>query len=329
MHSILNLLAKPFWNKEEHRLRGAWRLSLQFALLIVIATASSIAGAEIINLADGKPIAADVGFLVSSLLLFISCTGSAALAARILDRRRFSDFGMRLDKAWFLDLGAGFLLGALLMSGIFGIELALGWISISGTMIPSHAAMPIVLSLVISFASFTVAAYAEEILCRGYQLKNLAETLSGRWIKPKAAVILAAVLSSLLFSAGHLSNPNTSWISTANLVAGGLMITVGYLATGKLALPFGFHVAWNFFQGNVFGLPVSGMKITPQLIGIKHHGDPLFTGGAFGPEAGIIGLIALAVGTLAIIIWTRYHYGRPAFIQYAELASFRKNNIKQ
>ncbi|MBY0359527.1 MAG: CPBP family intramembrane metalloprotease [Candidatus Obscuribacterales bacterium] len=321
---MIELLKWPFWNGAESRLRGGWRLLLHFFVLIVITVLITPVGASVLSLFKGKALLKDAGFLLSAFLMFVCCTGSAFVGAKLFDRRRFSDFGLRLNKAWFIDLGFGFLLGALLMCAIFAAELALGWISVSGSFILTDAAVPFALSFVLAFLSFGLAAFAEEILCRGYQLKNLAEMFTCRYIKPQAAVVLAALVSSLLFSAGHLSNPNSSWISTVNLVAAGLVLTFAYVATGKLALPFGFHVAWNLFQGNVFGFPVSGMRIKPSLIQVQQLGDPLFTGGDFGPEAGVSGLVALAIGTVCVSVWARRRNGGGVLLNSEELTRFQR-----
>jgi uncharacterized protein len=81
--------------------------------------------------------------------------------------------------------------------------------------------------------------------------------------------------------------------------------------TGRLGLPIGIHITWNFFQGNVFGFPVSGNVFqAATFLAINQTGPRLWTGGAFGPEAGLIGLIAISLGSVLTVIWVQARYHR-------------------
>jgi membrane protease YdiL (CAAX protease family) len=89
----------------------------------------------------------------------------------------------------------------------------------------------------------------------------------------------------------------------------GLFLGLGFILTGELAIPIGLHMSWNFFQGSVFGFPVSGLNSAASFIGIHQSGPDLFTGGVFGPEAGLVGLSALVLGSVVIVLWLRWTRG--------------------
>jgi uncharacterized protein len=148
------------------------------------------------------------------------------------------------------------------------------------------------------------------MLSRGYHMRNMAEGLNFRAIGPRAALLLAYLISSSIFGLLHLGNDNASWVSTVpTSLSPGCSWAWGFLLTGELAIPIGLHITWNFFQGNVFGFPVSGMQAAASFIAVQQGGPDAWTGGAFGPEAGLIGLMAMALGMLLTVLWVRMRYG--------------------
>ena len=99
-------------------------------------------------------------------------------------------------------------------------------------------------------------------------------------------------------------NPNSSLGAVLGLIAGGLFFAYAYLRTRRLWLPIGIHIGWNFFEGVVFGFEVSGTQPF-HLIRQTVSGPEVITGGAFGPEAGLILLPALLLGFVVIYAYTR------------------------
>jgi hypothetical protein len=143
---------------------------------------------------------------------------------------------------------------------------------------------------------FVLVGWQEELVSRGYWLQNLTEGLNRTW---------GVIISSALFALAHLGNPNASWAAVLGILAAGLLFAYGYLRTGHLWLPIGLHTGWNFFEGTVFGYPVSGLSGLYQLVRQSVKGPALLTGGPFGPEAGLVLLPAVLLGALGVFIYGR------------------------
>jgi uncharacterized protein len=163
-------------------------------------------------------------------------------------------------------------------------------------------------------ALFLCVGVYEELLFRGYQIRNAAEGLNFPVVGPRNAVILAWVLSSAFFGYLHADNPNATLLSTLNITLAGMMLGLGYALTGELAIPIGLHISWNFFQGNVFDFAaVSGLEpVGATFLSTEGGGPGLWTGGPFGPEAGLLGPAAMILGSILIALWVRLRSGKLA-----------------
>lgn len=321
------MIKQIFWNSSEQRLRAFWRVVIQaaawFGLLfvsqaiigiiagIVAVTTGAIATEDLMDPTAVMALVQRVGVLLAiQITTLIITILTVWLAGRFLDKRPFADFGLKLDGSWWLDFGFGLLLGALLMVFIFLVERMAGWVTVTGTFVTSNPAMPFLLIIAAQVVIYFCVGIQEELFSRGYQLTNLAEGLNNiKGIGPAGAIIIATLLSSMVFGALHITNPNATLVSTINLIFAGVFLAAGYLLTGRLAIPIGLHMTWNFFQGNVFGFPVSGTGHGATFIDIAQSGPTAWTGGAFGPEAGLIGIIAMVLGIALMALWVRVREG--------------------
>jgi membrane protease YdiL (CAAX protease family) len=321
------VLARVFRNAEQRRARAFWRICALLGLFLVGTLVFGLAfGLVVIGLAGGAVDPAAPPFLVagSAAALFAALL-SIWLAGRLLDRRSFADFGFHLGRDWWIDLGFGLALGALLMTAIFLAERAVGWVVVAETFQQLERSQPFALAILAPLFVFVCVGIYEELLMRGYLLLNLAEGFNSRQIGPRAALILAWVLSSAIFGLAHAANPNATVVSTLNIALAGIFLGLGYVLTGELAIPIGLHITWNFFQGNVYGFPVSGAATRQAtFIAIEQRGPQIWTGGAFGPEAGLIGIAALLVGSLLIVLWVRIRYGAARL--YTPLAVYQRRH---
>lgn len=305
---MLDLLALPFWNAEERRLRALWRLALQFVAMGLLASglAKAFEGARAMRERNIEAAFSQAPlFVLSALVICVSVW----LACRFVDRRPLDGLGLRVDRRWWIDAAFGTALGGLLMAGILGAELAFGWARYAEA--PELAGdVPRVVFAPVALFPFLAIGFYEELVSRGYHLTNLAEGLSSRFIPPRSAVVLAAFISSAIFGWAHADNPSATLMSTGNIVLAGMMLASGYVTTGRLAIPMGVHLSWNYCQ-NLFGMQVSGLTTFSygSLLAREPVADPLVTGGSFGPEAGLVGLVAILIGTAATLAWVRVTEG--------------------
>ena len=314
---------EPFLDGSTGRLRALWRLGIQywaywvlvqlFFGLLVVPLLLAVWGGP--NGSDGldTSVSSDY-YAVVPLLSRVAGLAVAILtvwlAGRFLDRRPFSAFGFRLGAGWWLDLLFGMVLGALLITAVFLVELGLGWVEVTGSF-ETHGGAPFLIAILFPAATFLCVGISEETVFRGYQLKNAAEGLNHPALGPRGAILLAWFLSSVFFAVLHANNPNATLISTLNIVLAGLMLGFGYVLSGELAIPIGLHITWNFFQGAVYGFPVSGFgAFGPTLLTTQQDGPELWTGGPFGPEGGLLVPGIMLLGMSLIALWTRLRTGK-------------------
>ena len=138
------------------------------------------------------------------------------------------------------------------------------------------------------------AGTVEETLIRGFLFRML-QMVGGTWI--------AVLISSAFFGAAHAFNPGaTVTSSVAIALEAGVLLAAAYVLTGRLWFPIGLHVGWNFSEGSLYGLSVSGFTTKSALTQGTLKGPTILTGGAFGPEASIVA-VALCFSTAILLLW--------------------------
>lgn len=294
--SFLNNL---FFSPGEPRLRAGWRLLFQSLLLFIIGGCLSVVLVTILVALDPTLIESLVELPPEFMLLAVmaeavAVTVSVFLAVRFLDRRSIESLGLALNIQTLTDLAVGVLITLLQMGLIYLLMSWLGWITFEGFAWEFDPIGLVVRNTVLFFLIFVGVAWSEELLSRGYHLQTIASGLNLFW---------GVMISSAIFGILHLANPNATWLSAVGIFLAGLLFAYGYLRTRQLWLPIGMHLGWNFFEGVVFGFPVSGLDIYP-LTRIQVQGPELWTGGAFGPEAGLIVIPALILGVVLIHVYT-------------------------
>lgn len=212
----------------------------------------------------------------------LAVTAAYFLCSRWIEHRRPPELNLRGAAPEFV---AGLALGLGLFSSTMGVLWCLGiyhpqsWGTFAGLG---------------SGAVFAVsAAIVEETLFRAYLFRVLSMAL-GTW----AAVLVTAAF----FGAIHAANPGATFFSSAAIaLEAGVLLAAAYAATGRLWMPIALHIGWNFTEGTLFGMSVSGGPPLPALSHGSLSGPAFLTGGAFGPEASLAAvLLCLAAGILLL-----------------------------
>jgi hypothetical protein len=185
------------------------------------------------------------------------------------------------DPKWARNLLLGLVGGAIIFSIAVAIAGALGIYRIVGI----GSLDGLLAALIVPTVG---AAVTEEIFFRGILF---------RWIEQFGGSWLALLLTSAFFGATHLGNPNATWIGAVGIAfEAGVMLGAAYMLTRSLWLPMGIHAAWNFTQGEIYDIPVSGTEVH-GIVDARLCCNPLLTGGGFGLEASVIAMVvATAAG---------------------------------
>jgi membrane protease YdiL (CAAX protease family) len=226
------------------------------------------------------------GMLTTSFAILVGA-GAAGTILLALDDRPAEALGFHAGRSALSESGLGLGLGIVVAAAVVGLMAALGvlgWASDDGGV---AAWMTGAASALLFLA---VPAAAEEALLRGYPIQAIAE-MHG----PTAALLV----TSGLFGALHLTNPNVTWIGTLNVTVAGAFLGVIYLKTLSLWWATGAHLGWNWTHGYLADVPVSGLELmdAPLYEGMV-SGPAWLGGGAFGPEGSLVATAVLLVVTM-------------------------------
>ncbi len=225
--------------------------------------------------------------MLVQLFATVLATGGTILYCRFLEKRPISSLGLR--RGHFLrEYGIGAGIGILLISAPVGICLLTGSLRLEAV---SFSPVLWVLFLV----GFLLQGMSEEVICRGFMMVSISR---------RNAVWVAVLVNAVTFALLHLGNPGVGPLPLCNIALFGVLESVYVLKRGDLWGACAIHSLWNFFQGNVFGVSVSGTGAGPSpLTSTLVEGRDWLTGGAFGLEGGLVVTLVLVVATLLIVFF--------------------------
>lgn len=252
-------------------------LVIEFAVIVLVGSGYSWAAHLFIAKADGA------AYFAGALSLAVLLVLTWKALQRWLERRPDQEFA--LAKA-VQELGLGLLIGFLLFSVMTGIVALLGGFEVLG--VRGQGALWAILALAVTSGTL------EEIMFRGILLRHL-EALLGTWA--------GLGITSLLFGAAHLANPGaTLFAAFAIAMEAGILLGAAYLVTRRLWLAVGIHAAWNFTQGWIFSVPVSGGEAPLGLLITRRVGPDWLTGGDFGLEASVVAMVVATGAGVALLV---------------------------
>jgi hypothetical protein len=268
----------------EGRLRPLWAFILSASLacvafLVTAYLASAIAGDHILRFeAIFRPLLAAILLATFSWLLTVG---------NHVETHRIAAQGFPVAPGWIRQFCAGCGLAFLLVLAVV-ISVA-AWDKLAfRTTVNLHSLTRCLVVLLV----LLTGSLAEELMFRGYPFQRLVEAIGK---------VGAIVVVSVLFGVVHLSNPGASLWGLINTVAIGVLLSVAYLRTRALWLPWGFHFAWNATLGLILGFPVSGYRLFNVAVRANVTGPRWMTGASYGPEASLPGALAVVIGML--VIW--------------------------
>lgn len=190
----------------------------------------------------------------------------------------------------------GLLVGVLMIAVVMGVLAAFGYMSLE-TAVTLPLLSAAILPAFLLFLGWMVQGAAEELLARGFLFPIFGI---------RFGVLVGMFVSSVLFAFLHLNNPGVGPIAYLNLALFGVFTCLYAIFEGGLWGVCAIHAIWNWAQGNLFGIEVSGVVVSGGvLMNFNETGPDWLTGGPFGPEGG---LAVSAILVLSILfLWLIYN----------------------
>jgi uncharacterized protein len=262
------MIFNPFINSDRQLRNGWWILSFFLVLAAFLV--------PLILLAQRNNEVVSMGWQ-ALIIVLASCIG------QLLRRKPLAELFGTFNARWLQELCAGGLIGSVLMlmpAFILGIFGWVRWQWNPGTLS----------SLIPSLLLFAGVAAAEELLFRGFAFQRIISGL-GQWP--------AQLITASFFLLTHLNNPGMTGtvkvMASINIFLASILFGLAFIRTRSLAMPLGLHWMANWVQGGILGFGVSGTDQGGLLKPVFGNAPTLLTGGQFGLEASLPGLVCVLI----------------------------------
>ena len=224
------------------------------------------------------------GTVIMTLMTMLFC--------KVIQKRKMRTLGFKKPGMW-KEYGIGLVVGFVMMAVIVLVGVVTG--SMTLTFNPEAATGAGIGMLVLLFFGFVLQGMSEEVLWRGYFLVSLARKKGYMW--------MAVIVNAVAFAALHLGNAGIAPLAFVNLILFGIFASVYFVKRGNIWGIAAIHSIWNFAQGNIFGVLVSGNDFGTTVFESEiNESMTLVNGGDFGLEGGILVTIVLVVGTVVMLM---------------------------
>jgi membrane protease YdiL (CAAX protease family) len=209
---------------------------------------------------------------------------------KVFDKKSIKEIGLTSLRNSYKDLLLGLLLGCISLVIVFLILFFTKNVKLINPINNPNLNFSLLSGLIL----FILVGINEEMFARGYCYTVLKQT-NVSW--------LPMVLSSVIFALMHSLNSGISPLSYLNLFLFGVLAVYMRIKSNNIWLSIGYHITWNYFEGNIFGFLVSG-QATSALYNLNTPVNNLINGGNFGPEGGIV--VTLVLISQFIFMWKFY-----------------------
>lgn len=285
------------FKNEANQVRAGWLILLAFVSMFIAQQIFAVPGSVVLTLIDfpfqdgNYMIDLNAAFDRHPWVFLMTQGGgtvggmlATVLLWRFVNKGTLKELGFRGSLK---DFSFGLFLGALSIFFIFLMLLATGNITLQNPLSKPEFSIYTLTFLLL----FILVGFFEEMFFRGYVMSTLESRGNRKWV--------IYVVSALVFSLMHGTNPNVSVLGLVNIALVGILFAYMFDVTKSLWLPIGYHITWNYFQGNVFGFAVSGISPHGIYNVSIESGNDVLTGGAFGLEGGLFATLLIVVSFFA------------------------------
>lgn len=209
---------------------------------------------------------------------------------KFIEKRTVASLGIKFDRT-FLSYFIGLIIGLVMISASVFISRAGGAVSFDGY------ANPRIYVVILFFLGYIVQGAAEEILFRGFFMVSFGA---------RHGMTSGVLVSSLLFAMMHMNNTGFGVLPFINIFLFGVFSALIVISTDSIWCAAAIHSVWNFAQGHIYGLSVSGKSVFDSVFTFSAVGNhSIISGGAFGPEGGLAVTATLLVSIALFMLYTK------------------------